>query len=41
MIDLLLKSGADADNDGGVPPTPRKMSRARDASIQALFDATH
>ena len=41
MVTLLLSSGADPDFDGGVPPTPRKMSLGMDASMQAAFGAGH
>ena len=41
MVALLLSSGADPDFDGGVLPTPRKMSLGMDASMQAAFGAGH
>jgi ankyrin repeat protein len=34
---MLLKAGASADFDAGAPPSPRAMSKTRDAAMQALF----
>jgi hypothetical protein len=36
---LLLTAGAAADFDGGAPPSPRTLSKSKDAAMQALFAA--
>ncbi len=34
---MLIKAGAAPDFDGGAPPSPREMSRGKDADMQAVF----
>jgi len=40
LVEVLLKAGADPDFDAGFPPSPRQLSRNKDAALRALFDGS-